>query len=85
LKRRSSTLLHAFVVWPGFRLGIRVKSDGKVNGVGQECPTHTSDVKVESGGRVALGLGHSGSSPSAKQVPHRAFGPIRNDIPFLLR
>jgi hypothetical protein len=70
LKRRSSTLLHAFVVWPGFRLGIRVKSDGKVNGVGQECPTHTSDVKVESGGRVALGSGilvcpqrTAGSSP----------------------
>lgn len=52
----------------------QVKIKIKVKSVGQECPTHT--------GCCVQPLTFAREE---QQVPHRAFRPIRNDIPFFPR
>jgi hypothetical protein len=59
---------------------------GNVKGVGQECPTHTGNVKGDGRSvRPTLGdvVGSVRGGAREQQVPHRAFSPVRNDIPFL--
>jgi hypothetical protein len=88
LKRRSSTVLAVVVTH-------QVKIKNKVKGDGQECPSHTGipqGLKPGSfflvligttGSRALPGLSQAGfvvgTDKNQQQVPHRAFGPVRND------
>jgi len=48
------------------------KGNSKIKGVGQECPTHTCNRNSNS--KIKCNVECAG-----QQIPHRAFGPVRND------